>query len=378
MRDSPPPESRWRSLISKILLGVAIGLVVTVVGFWLVRLLFGGDELHPRGAIDSPARAATVPAGSIVSGSLREIPDDAHVWLVARRGSRVWAIGPELAHEPSWERRIPAALPRGAALSLGLVMVGEDAATALRSRTARVRALSTGALGDFDELAAVPRFFVELEAEGPRLYAVFPQARASGGEAFRYENGGGSVTAELPDDSSCHRPTRAVGLRLAWRMSGTQSGGWGVAWDRSPAGSFDASSFDRLSLGVKGATGGETFELALKDTAHDEHRVESTALGDLSAHEWRRLSVPLSAFAPVDLGLLENLSIGFSQPDGSGEVCIDEIAFGGTAPAGNGAEAAAPQAEGDARASQVALLRPQRFALEGESARGGGKGDEPR
>lgn len=371
-QDPPPPGSRWLPFALTFLIGILAGLIVNLFGPELYRAVFGEDEPPVRGAIERPLRAATVRPGSVVAGSLVGVPDDTHVWLLARREGSLWPVGSELAHEPSWERRIPTLLPRGEPLSLHLVTVGDEGADALRSRLGRIRGMPAAELGDLEELAGVTRFFVEVEARGPRLYAVFPQARGSRGDAFRYENGGGIVAAELPDDASCHRPSRPLGLRLEWRMSGEQSGGWGVAWDGSSTGSFDASRFARLSFTVKGAAGGETFELALKDTAGRERRVESVTAGDVSASEWHELSVPLSAFDPVDLGALENLSVGFSQPDGSGEVCIDAIAFVGAAD-GEAETAALPGAGGDVEAARFAALRPQRLALEGESARGGGE-----
>jgi hypothetical protein len=361
-------EPWWRSWPPTFLVGVAVGLVVTVGGQWLIRALFS-EEPQPRGTIERPLRAETVPGGSISSGSLTDIPDDGHVWLVARRGDRVWPVGSELGHEPSWERRIPPVLPRGEALSLALLLVGEDAGDALRSRVGRIRTLPIDVLGDFDELAVVPRFFVGVEASGSRLYAVFPQAGDAEAEAFRYENGGGLVDAQLPDDPSCHRPSRPLGLRLEWRMSGEQSGGWGVAWDQTEAGSFDASDFARLSLTVRGAAGGETFEIAIKDTANVERRVESVAAGDVSANEWQRLSVPLTAFAPVETSSLENLSIGFSQPDGSGEVCIDEIEFSGNAPA----QAVPRPEESPSPEASEGAPRPRPLTLEGDNSRGDGE-----
>lgn len=329
-REPRPGEGRirrsrwWLALVITFVLGI----VGTLITEWLIREFFH-EEPEPRGKIEKPLRAVTVPAGSVAAGTLVDIPEHAHVWLVARHADQVWPVGRELGHEPSWERRIPTVLPRGQALSLTLMIVEDDVSSHLHSQVGRIHALPLRALGDFEALASVPRFFVGVEAAGSRLDAIFPQAGEA--EPFRYENGGGLVNAELPDDPSCHRPSRATGLRLEWRMSGEQSGGWGVVWDRTASGSFDASEFGHLTLWVKGAAGGETFQIALKDTSHEERRVDSLTLGDVTANEWRELSVPLSEFAPVDLTSLENLSIGFGQPNGSGEVCIDAIEFGGTA-----------------------------------------------
>jgi hypothetical protein len=316
------PGSVWRPL-GKWTAGIVAGLVVAVAGYGLVELIFGDDEPRSRGAIDMPQRTDAVRAGDVAIGRISDIRDDRHVWLVARRGDVFWPIGGELRHEPSWERRIPGHLPRGKRLSLVLLTVGDHGNDLLRSEANHRRPLPSAELGELDELDVVSTFFVRVEARGPPLHAVFPQARRSGGQMFRYENAGGVVSAEFPDDPGCHRPDRPAGMRLEWRMSGRQSGGW----DGSKAGRFDGSRFSRLALTVKGAAGGEIFEIGVKDTADGENRVPSEEVGEVSSEEWRELTVPLDPYENVDLKSLENVSVGFSQRHGSGTICIDEIVF---------------------------------------------------
>jgi hypothetical protein len=331
--DPQADETPVASLLLKWIGGIVAGLIVAVGSYWLVDVISSDDEPRRRGTIDTPERREGVPPGDVATGRLSDIPDDGHVWLAARRKEMLWPIGDQMRHEPSWERRIPAHLPRGKALSLVLFIVGDEGNDVLRSAADRKRSLLTAELGGVEELAVVPTFFVLVEADGPRLYSVLPQARRSGGQPFSYENEGGLVSAQYPDDHRCHRPDRPAGLRLRWEMSGQQSGGWGVAWDGSKAGRFDASRFGLISLTVKGRRGGETFEIGLKDTADQEHRVPSE---EASAHEWSELSVPLERFEAVNLSSLENFSIGFTQRHESGEVCIDEIVFEGRFGAGSG------------------------------------------
>lgn len=355
-----------RSRLLKWIAGIAGGLIVAVLGALLISLIVGEEEPRPRGAINAPQRV--VPAGYVTSGRLFDIPDDEHVWLAARRGGTLWPIGREIRHRPSWERRIPAHLPRGKKLSLVLFMVGDDSNEALRSQTGRARRLPAGELGDLDGLDASRTFVVRVEPRARRLYSVFAQARHAGGQMFRYENAGGVVTAQFPDDPGCHRPNRPAGLRLRWRMSGQQSGGWGVAWDRSKSGRFDASPFGRLSFAVKGAAGGETFEIGLKDTAGIEDRVSSREMAD----KWRTLSIPLEEFESVDLRSLENLSIGFSQRHGSGEVCIDEITFAGTARRSGATREAREETRTGAETRGAPEIRPRQLTLEAEDMTGAG------
>jgi hypothetical protein len=100
-----------------------------------------------------------------------------------------------------------------------------------------------------------------------------------------------------------------------------------------PARSYAGPRRVRPLLTARGAAGGETFDVWLKDRAGKEQRVPSETAGEVSADEWRKLSVRLRDLEVVDLGSPENVSVGFGQPHGSGEICIDEITFEGTGPA---------------------------------------------
>jgi hypothetical protein len=82
---------------------------------------------------------------------------------------------------------------------------------------------------------------------------------------------------------------------------------------------------------VKGISGGEKFQIGLKDFTSKEILVQSERYILVSSNDWRPVRIPLSDFAddegPVDLKAINNMSIGFSTVHGSGTICIDEIAF---------------------------------------------------
>jgi len=92
---------------------------------------------------------------------------------------------------------------------------------------------------------------------------------------------------------------------------------------------FDASGFSALVFWVKGAAGGETFQIGLKDMAHKETLLDSQEYVVVSHLEWRQVNVPLSEFEArgVNLASLENVSLGFNRRHGSGTICVDDIAF---------------------------------------------------
>jgi hypothetical protein len=65
----------------------------------------------------------------------------------------------------------------------------------------------------------------------------------------------------------------------------------------------------------------------LKDTTKLERYTRSNDFVVVSAERWQRVSVPLSVFAGVNLGTVENINIAFNRDHGSGSICIDDIAF---------------------------------------------------
>jgi len=141
-------------------------------------------------------------------------------------------------------------------------------------------------------------------------------------------NRGGELTYRYVESEGC-RHSGAYGLQLTYAMSGEGNGGWGVHWDNTPTQNFDASGFSALIFWVKGTSGGETFQIGLKDTNERESKVESGPLVIVSASEWRQVNVSLSQFRDkgVNIASLRNVNLGFNSNHGSGTICIDDIAF---------------------------------------------------
>lgn len=156
---------------------------------------------------------------------------------------------------------------------------------------------------------------------------IFPQA--SDGEDFYWANpSGDEVTYQYVESEECRHSGR-YGLRLTYTMRDDRDGGWGVHWANAPLRSFDASEFSALTFWVKGMAGGETFQIGLKDTGLKEIKVDSKRFVVVSATEWGMVSVPLSEFRDkgVNIASLNNMNFGFNSAHGSGQICIDDIAF---------------------------------------------------
>ncbi|RLC67972.1 MAG: hypothetical protein DRI48_00875 [Chloroflexi bacterium] len=158
----------------------------------------------------------------------------------------------------------------------------------------------------------------------PPLVEIFPQAE--GGEAFVFKNEGGELNTRYVESTEC-RHSGMFGLRLIYAMSGEGNGGWGIHWVNTSTGYFDASGFSEFVLWVKGTSGGETFQIGLKDTSGREAKVESESLVIVSSSDWRQVRALLSKFTGVNTASIENVNIGFNPDHGSGTICIDDIAF---------------------------------------------------
>jgi hypothetical protein len=113
--------------------------------------------------------------------------------------------------------------------------------------------------------------------------------------------------------------------------SSTGGKGWGVHWDKPPAFHFDASQKQALHFMVKGALGGETFQIGIKDTSGKEIKLPSEIYVLVSAAEWREAYIPLEHFAAKDIALnlssLNNISVSFEARHKSGSLCLDDFAF---------------------------------------------------
>jgi len=149
------------------------------------------------------------------------------------------------------------------------------------------------------------------------------------GKAFVFKNNRGVLQDDYIDEVGCRRETRPLGLRLRWNMTGPgdPSGGWGVQWADPNVNGFDASSFTSLAITVKGASGGERFQVGLKDLNNREVKIESREKAVISSSVWRTLRIQLSEFTNVDTAQIANVNLGFNRNHGRGQVCVDEIAF---------------------------------------------------
>jgi hypothetical protein len=157
----------------------------------------------------------------------------------------------------------------------------------------------------------------------PPLVEVFPQVGE--GDEFVFMNEGGELDTRVVESEACRHSGR-LGMRLEYAMSGEGNGGWGIHWVK-PAEYFDASRFSEFVFWVKGTSGGETFQIGLKDASGKEVKVESETLLIVSSSEWRQVRVPLSKFTDVNTASVENVNLGFNRDHGSGTICIDDIAF---------------------------------------------------
>ena len=73
-------------------------------------------------------------------------------------------------------------------------------------------------------------------------------------------------------------------------------------------------------------SGGERFQVSMKDTNRHEYWIESRLFG-VVIKEWTMVSIPLVQFEKVNTSSVENIAFGFNQTHESGSICIDEIAF---------------------------------------------------
>ena len=87
----------------------------------------------------------------------------------------------------------------------------------------------------------------------------------------------------------------------------------------------NVKSYRFLAFRIRGAYGGETVTIGLKDKKQVETRVALSAYGGVTA-SWREVLIPLADFKNVDLTQLDNISLAFA---GSGAVYLDDLMFSG-------------------------------------------------
>jgi hypothetical protein len=324
---------RWLAILAGPVIGGAVVLVVALIN---------GPCHHPpppppTGRILSPKSGQENNTTFTVEGTLANIPDHYHVWLAVQRSNLLSPKEPEIPPRglPWVVRLTEAGVPAGQKFSLVLFTVDDAGNRKIATWLRRGRAsgsyppLAPTEIPGMIRLDAVLDLVLKASCQEPPLFCVFPQLKdvAQGGVAFSFEGSGGKLTSTFDDAPDCRRPSRALGVRLGYEMSGDGFGGWGVHWAGAPAGSFDASAFTDLVLSVKGTRGGESFQVGLKDASDREVKIESTDLGGVRSSDWTQFEVPLDSFTGVDRSVLNNFSLTFAKKQGTGQLCIDEIAF---------------------------------------------------
>ncbi len=138
-------------------------------------------------------------------------------------------------------------------------------------------------------------------------------------EVFAYKDEKGSVlnasTAYADGVKGKHLGVRYSILPGGW-------GGWGVAMKGASVAQYRYLAFD-----VRGDKGGENFEIGLRDARGKEVKRPMSSYGDVGK-AWRRVLIPLSEFAGVNLSSLDNINLGFGEKR-EGRVYLDNIAFEG-------------------------------------------------
>lgn len=107
---------------------------------------------------------------------------------------------------------------------------------------------------------------------------------------------------------------------------GTNS--WVGYWNfmKSDESGYDVSSYGDLRVWVKGAAGGETFKVELKDMTGTTSFVRIQDVTTVTT-SWQEATLDLTSFSGVDLTQLQQVNIIFDTSPDSGTVYIDLIRF---------------------------------------------------
>ncbi|MFH1906485.1 MAG: carbohydrate binding domain-containing protein [Chloroflexota bacterium] len=155
------------------------------------------------------------------------------------------------------------------------------------------------------------------------LVEIFPKAEY--GKDFTYINFGGVLSPMYVTTNNCVH-SGVYGIQLVYNMKGSGNGGWGVLWVDAPSGHFNAYGFPYLAFWIKGTSGGEKFQVGIKDTSGNEYKIESTTF-IVVTKDWIMATVRLSEFKSVNISSIANVNFGFNKNHGMGSICIDDIDF---------------------------------------------------
>ncbi len=111
-------------------------------------------------------------------------------------------------------------------------------------------------------------------------------------------------------------------LKISYNFpSGKWCGYWSFT-NGEEASSYDVSDRTDIRLWVKGAVGGETFKVELKDKYDNQWGVKVSA-----SSSYKEIVIPLANFIGVDMSKLKLVSIVFDSAPRSGAIYIDYIRF---------------------------------------------------
>jgi hypothetical protein len=121
----------------------------------------------------------------------------------------------------------------------------------------------------------------------------------------------------------------SLGLQVDYLIREPDFAAWGLEWTASQARYFDASTFTNVVFWVKGNTGNNPFQIALRSQDENSHRLYLRNYPIVVAPDaWTKVEIPLSDFKGVDLSAVTHLGVGiFYAENGPGSICIDDIAF---------------------------------------------------
>jgi hypothetical protein len=155
------------------------------------------------------------------------------------------------------------------------------------------------------------------------MFDIFPQLALLQAVPVAQPGPGASLEATRCTDAVC-RSSGRYGLKLTYD---TPSGTF-ASYPVDSAG-FDVTKARYLELWVKGAAGGERFEVVLWSDCHGGFPGRPDAGLVTATAAWRRVRIPLAEYEPyADLSSLCRLAIGFNDAiSPSGTVYLDRVQF---------------------------------------------------
>lgn len=157
------------------------------------------------------------------------------------------------------------------------------------------------------------------------LFDIFPQFASTWRLPTVATGSGASLDATRCTDATC-RSSGRYGLKLVYSTPSATFASFSL-----DSYGFDVGAATSVDLWVKGAVGGEVFEVVLWSNCSGGFPGRPTAGVVTATASWRRVRIPLAAYGPyADLSSLCRLSIGFNDAlSPGGTVYLDRVAFVG-------------------------------------------------